>query len=155
MVLFIFSFRICFFPSYILFDFIVLICKIFHGAKSQNCIKPYPKKSLTSTARSNPSLHPPTHPPPHPPPFFFLAASWHMEFSGQGSDLSCSCNLQGQLGQCWILQPIVLGWGWNLRPGTAEMLPIHCATAGSPETFSCLSFLSFFLFFFFFEFLEW
>ena len=25
--------------------------------------------------------------------FYFLAALWHMEFLGQGSDLSCSCDL--------------------------------------------------------------
>ena len=36
----------------------------------------------------------------------FLAASWHMEFLGQGLDPSCSRGPKPQLWQTWILNPL-------------------------------------------------
>lgn len=36
--------------------------------------------------------------------FFFLAALWHMEYPGQESDPSCSCNLRHSLGN--LLNPL-------------------------------------------------
>ena len=65
--------------------------------------------------------------PPSLSPFFpffssFLAALRHMEFPGQGSDPSCSCDLR-----CRCSSASVLGQGSNLRPRAPEMplFPLH------------------------------
>ena len=54
--------------------------------------------------------------------FYFLATLQHVEFPGQGSDSSHSCDLYQ------LSSPTVLGWGSNLRPGAAERsrpIPLH------------------------------
>ena len=47
--------------------------------------------------------------------FSFLAAQWHMEFPGQGSDLSHSCGLSCSCGNAGSLTHCA-GQGWNLHP---------------------------------------
>ena len=64
--------------------------------------------------------------------FWFLATSWHMEFPGQGSDPSHSCNLYhnaGSFNHCARPRS-------NLHPGTAEKPPIQiplCYSRNSKE----------------------
>ena len=53
--------------------------------------------------------------------FSFLATLRHMEFAGQGSDPSHSCDLWGQ-----EVKPYVLALQRRHRS--------HCATAGTPST---------------------
>ena len=64
--------------------------------------------------------------------FFFLAAPppQHMEFPGQGSNQSCSCDPKPKLRQCRILNAIPCEW--NLYP---RLPRCHiCTTAGTPRT---------------------
>ena len=51
--------------------------------------------------------------------FSFLAAPWHVEFLGQGSDPSHSCDLSHS---CTMLDPspTVPSWGLNLGPGAPK-----------------------------------
>ena len=60
----------------------------------------------------------------------FFSTFWHMEFPGQGSDLSCS-----RLCSCSNVRssPTVQGRGWNLPPSMAEMLPIRLHHRGNSK----------------------
>ena len=53
---------------------------------------------------SLPFLLPPS--PPSLPSFFFLATPEHMEFPGQGSDPSCSCDLHHSYGNARSFNPL-------------------------------------------------
>ena len=59
---------------------------------------------------------------------FVLAALRHMEFSGQGSDLNCSCNLSCS---CSNTRSTVLGRRWNLHLGALKTLPILLCHKGN------------------------
>ena len=62
--------------------------------------------------------------------FFPLAAWWHMEFPGQGSDPGHNSALQ--LWQLRTLNPL-LGWGSNLQPSVLQRRHwSYCATTGTP-----------------------
>lgn len=64
--------------------------------------------------------------PGHPFLFSFLAVPPHVEFPGQGSGLSCSCDL------CWIQLWQCLVKRLNLHSSTPETLPIPlCHSANS------------------------
>ena len=47
----------------------------------------------------------------------------------RGSDLSCICNLCARYSNSRSFNPMP-GWGWNLSPCTAEMLPIPLQHSG-------------------------
>ena len=52
--------------------------------------------------------------------FFFLTTSWHMEFPGQGSDLSHSCNLHCSRGNARLgIEPVF----WCCRDATDPIAP--------------------------------
>ena len=57
----------------------------------------------------------------------------HVEFPGQGSNLSLSCNLSHRCNNAGFLTTAP-GQGSALSPSTFKtlQLPTHCATAGSP-----------------------
>ena len=78
-------------------------------------------------------------------PFPFLAVLRHMEFLGQGSDPSCSCELLCSCGKLGSFNPLCWAGGWNLHPGAAEMLPIPLCHSGNftPFLFVYLFFCSF------------
>ena len=80
---------------------------------------------------------------------FFLAALWHMEFPGQGSDPSPSCHL---LHSCYsharsLFHCTVLGQGLNLDPrgsrdATNPVLPeqdlqLRCSKCSNPLLYAC------------------
>ena len=63
---------------------------------------------------------------------FFLAAPRHMKFLGQGSDLSCSCDLSHSCSDAGSLTHCAGLW---IEPASqhSKMPPAHCATAGTPD----------------------
>ena len=67
---------------------------------------------------------------------FFLAAPWHMEFLGQGSDLSCSCDLDHSCSNARSLTHCA-GQGSNLHPSAPEtpLIPVH--HSGNSFVFIC------------------
>ena len=65
--------------------------------------------------------------------FLFWLLLCIMEFPGQGSDLSCSCDPQHSCANAWISWPTVPGRGSKLHPGTAEKLLIPLSHSGNSE----------------------
>ena len=65
--------------------------------------------------------------------FSFLVAPQHMEFPGQGSDLSHSLKPKPQLQQHWILNPLCQAGGQSHIPALPRHLQSHCTTAGTPK----------------------
>ena len=100
---------------------------------------------------SPPPLLPP--PPPHPSSFFlFLATPQRMEFPGQGSDPSCSCNLSHSCGntrslthcarpgikpasQCSQDPLIMLHRSGNSKTGASNRRKIVTCQAGGPSSY--------------------
>ena len=56
--------------------------------------------------------------------FFFLATLWHMEFLGQKSDPSHSCDLSHTAVVMWILDPLCWARDRTSVPRAPEMPPI-------------------------------
>ena len=65
-----------------------------------------------------------------------MAAPWHMEFPGQGSDLGCSCDLHCSCGKTGSLTHCA-GRGSNLPPRTPEtpLIPLHHSGNSQPHLF--------------------
>ena len=73
--------------------------------------------------------------------FSFLTAPWHVEFLGQGSDLSHRGALHCSCGNTGSLIHFVGGLGSNLHPSAAEMLSTPlCHSRNSYMLFKSMSF---------------
>ena len=65
--------------------------------------------------------------------FSFLPTPWHVEFLGQGSNLSSSCHLHCSCGNSGSLIHCGPAQGLNLSPRALKTPhPSHCATVGTP-----------------------
>ena len=71
--------------------------------------------------------------------FYFLPTPWHMDFPGQGSDPSQSCNLH--CGKARSFNPLCRAGESNLYPGTVEMLQIPVCHSGNSHR--CLDYHGF------------
>ena len=65
--------------------------------------------------------------------FPFLAASRHMEFPGQGSDLSCSCNLLHSCGNTRSFKPLCWAEGITSVLVLQKCCRSRYTTAGTPR----------------------
>ena len=72
--------------------------------------------------------------------FFFLAALRHLEFLGQESDPSRSCDPPCSSGNARSFSPLCRGES-ILEPSAAGMLLIHCATEGTPQLILSIKYL--------------
>ena len=66
------------------------------------------------------------------PFFFFLATLWHMEFLGQGSDQSCSCDLCHIYGSVGSLTHCVAARDQTCILELHRRCQACCPTAGTP-----------------------
>ena len=64
--------------------------------------------------------------------FSFSVNLWHMDFPGQESDPSCSCDLCHSCGKAWSLTP-AMDWRLNLCPSTPVTLPILLCHSGNSQ----------------------